>query len=230
MPKDLDKKERELRLVCEQIGQKASQKFRTARDAFRYVDSDKDGKVTRSEMRYFFLAYNFPKVVADRFFDHMDRDNSGEVDFQEFINFLGPYIQPAHTSDAYADDEEPRSNMNTAPRVRVPTGPPRKPAGDRKPAIDREFRDVLELIRIKAVQKFHNAREVFNFVDINYDGTINRNEMRAFFQAFNLPKEKADAFFDALDEDGSEDVEYMEFLKHVGPYIELPGIAAMMSG
>lgn len=208
--------ERQLRTMCEEIGLKASQKFRTVREAFRHVDSDKDGSISRSEMRYFFLAYNFPRAEADKFFDYLDKDGSGEVDYDEFVSLVGPFIQPDNLPINASGKREWR---NLAKRNASP----------RKCDIARDFQDVLELIRVKAVQRFSNAREVFNFVDVNYDGTITREEMQQFFGKFNLPEHRANAFFDRLDEDESGAVEYMEFLQHVGPYIELPGIAALMS-
>jgi len=215
--------EQQLRMMCEQIGQKASEKFRTAREAFRYLDSDKDGRISRGEMRYFFLAYNFPKVVADRFFDFLDVDGSQHVDYDEFLQLLGPYIQPEVKSNF--PDNLRKKSVRRRCRDAVPDQEDTRKRRD----IARDFRDVLELIRVRSAQKFSNAREVFNFVDVDYNGTITYNEMEHFFRKFNLPTEKAQAFFDRLDEDGSGDIEYMEFLRHVGPYIELPGIAALMS-
>eukprot|EP00397_Hematodinium_sp_SG-2012_P015089 GEMP01015361.1.p1 GENE.GEMP01015361.1~~GEMP01015361.1.p1 ORF type:complete len:329 (-),score=61.39 GEMP01015361.1:1852-2838(-) len=76
------------------ISQKAAFKFRNVRDAFRLVDVDKSGSVTRREMHIFFRQFNLPKRQADLLFDELDQDDSGEIDYVEFMDHFGSVIQP----------------------------------------------------------------------------------------------------------------------------------------
>merc|ERR1719284_794914 len=86
--------ERLMRAVCEQIQQKASQKYKTVREAFRNVDCDHDGYIDKSEMRYFFRAYDFTSDIADRFFDHLCSPGQKEIEYGQFIRFMSRYVNP----------------------------------------------------------------------------------------------------------------------------------------
>jgi len=79
--------------MLEFIGVKAREKFSHAREAFRCVDCNDDGQINLSEMRYFFRRFNSPEADADKLFDHMDGHNSGAVDYQDFVQLLGPFLE-----------------------------------------------------------------------------------------------------------------------------------------
>lgn len=92
----LTEAEREIqtKAIQDLITQKSAFKFRNVRDAFRLVDVDKSGTVTRREMHIFFRQFNLPGHQADLLFDALDRDDSGELDYVEFMDYFGSYIQP----------------------------------------------------------------------------------------------------------------------------------------
>lgn len=100
--------------------------------------------------------------------------------------------------------------------------------------IHQDFRDVLEQIRLKAPRRFSHAREVLRILGSGSssaeDGFLERCQARAFFRAFDLSADRADRFFEhlAAASDHGDTVSYRSFLKHVGPFIELPGIEAAM--
>lgn len=106
---------------------------------------------------------------------------------------------PAVTADQYVDSEQSR---------------------ERARKVQDEFGHVLNMIGAKARTKWSNPRELFRFAGGGgKDGLISREEMRHFFRCFNMPWQTADAFFEAIDEDGSGDVSHMEFMRHVGPHV-----------
>merc|ERR1712232_28940 len=91
-----------------------------------------------------------------------------------------------------------------------------------------EFQQALEIVREKAPQRFCHANEVLRMVDCDYDGRITRNELRHFFRAFGVSEEVADKFFKRLAIGNSSQVSHSDFVKLIGPYLELPGIGAVM--
>lgn len=203
--------ETEVQKYCKKIGLKAAQKYTRTRDALRYVDSDGDGVVTRSEMRYFFRAYDFGPEVADLFSNFLD-DGSGVVQYADFTAYISPYMDVQDNITAhFLDVEEP---------VFAPSTPASAGLDDRKrQEITGKFRGILEIIGSKAAQKFSNVRHAFRYVDCNHDGTISQDEMRYFFRAFNIPEDVADSFFEGLKEESSDFVDYNTFVGLMGPFI-----------
>jgi len=218
-PGPQEREDHELRAICEQIGLKAAQKFSTVREAFRYLDDDHDGKISRSEMQYFFRAYNFPNQTADRFFDRLDHDGSGEVEYSEFMKYVAPYVQPEPVVTSC--DSSPECSSGESTRAPSPLDCTSQPC-------DPEIQAILDFIGHKSKQKFSHAREVFRCVDCNDDGRISREEMRYFFRVFNMPESRADRVFDHIAGLGSGDVKYYEFVRFLGPFLDLPGTAAAM--
>jgi len=96
-PNKVDEDSEQMKKIKEVIGiisQKAHLKFKNVRDAFRLVDVDKSGLVNRQEMSVFVRQFNLPLQYGDLLFDAMDADNSGYIDYVEFMEHFGPVIQP----------------------------------------------------------------------------------------------------------------------------------------
>jgi Ca2+-binding EF-hand superfamily protein len=210
-------------MICEQIGIKAAQKFNTVREAFRYLDADHDGKISRSEMQYFFRAYNFTNQTADLFFDRLDGDGSGEVEYSEFMKYIAPYVQPENNVSGRCSPE-----CSSGASTRTPSPTQAGYTRQLPPVVNSEIKAMLEFIGAKARQKYSHAREVFRCVDCNDDGRISRGEMKYFCRVFNLSEAQADQLFDFLVDDVSKDVGYYDFVRFAGPYLDMPGVAAAM--
>lgn len=217
----------ELQSMCEQIGMKAAQKFKTVREAFRYLDADHDGKISRSEIHYFFRAYNIPAHIADRFFDKLDYDGSGEVEYGEITRYLARYIQSDYDNGGWSS---PESGSEASTRMPSPEDVVEPTVGDvqAKNPMDREVQDALTFIGMKAKEKFGHARELFRRVDCNDDGRISKKEMRYFYRVFNLSETGADKLFNFMGGELTGDVSYHDFVGLVGPFLELPGTQAAM--
>jgi len=220
------REEREMRSLCEHIGAKAGQKFKSAREAFRFMDADRDGRITQSEMRYFFRAYDLKNDTADWFFERLDHDATGEVAYDDFVHLMAPYIhmggecnkgRPFITPGTFSHDTSQSSTREPTPAET--TRCDRDEPGRLTPTVERDFQGLLDLVRDKVRQRFANPRECFRFVDGDQDGSISRGEMRYFFRAFNVPAEQSDSFFDCLDEGGNGEVEFNTFVKFVGPTV-----------
>ena len=46
-------------------------------------------------MRYFFRSYNVTEEVAEKFFDFLDSEGRGELDYGLVVNFLRPFLEGA---------------------------------------------------------------------------------------------------------------------------------------
>lgn len=211
----LTKEEKEMKRVLELISEKASQKFSTVREAMRHLDADLTGTVDRSEVRYFFRGYDFSDDVADRFFDHLDRERKEELDYPQFVNFLRPYLQGAVNGNPLGA----RSLTNQAGQIDAISskGKTREVSLEQ---VRLENHDLLKLIGSKARERFGNLQQAFRYVDGEKTGSITRSEMRYFFRVFNLPATVADDFFDIMDSGRTGLVKYKEFDMCLRPYLE----------
>jgi len=214
----LTKEERAMKEVLQLVSQKAAQKFSTIRGALRHLDSDCDGTVDRSEIRYFFRAYDFPDHVADKFFDYLDEDKKGELDYGFFVSFIRPFLEgaingnPVTARDLTAQPGAPDSVFEEM--IADETN------DDELVQFDREFQGTLRIIGRKIEERFGSAQAAFRFVDADRSGAIARNETRYFFRAFNLPQEIADKFHDAIDTNRSGEISVQEFCKVLNPYVK----------
>lgn len=137
------------------------------------------------------------------------------------LNEEGVHVEQLHRSLDYRGPWTPSASRG-----------PRELCRSRRVA-HQEFRDVFEQIRLKAPKRFSHAREVLRILgsgSSTEDGSLERSQARAFFRAFDLSADCADRFFEhlAAASDCGDTVSYRSFLKHVGPFIELPGIEAAM--
>lgn len=73
---------------------KVQTQYATVLKAFRQIDEDKSGKLSRDELRTLFTKFNLPYAALETVFDHIDVDESSEITFAEFQKHFGPIIQP----------------------------------------------------------------------------------------------------------------------------------------
>jgi Ca2+-binding EF-hand superfamily protein len=184
---------RQLELLLSDIGAKLPLKFRHPRDAFRMLDLERNGWITRSEMQSFFRGFGHQEDVANRIFDLVRDAEREEVDFKAFMKhfdcFLGPAFRQARRD-------------------------PMIPCDDRH--LESEVNKIAEVIKDRLITKYRNVHDAFRGLDLNRDGTINASEMRTFVRGFGMPLDAGDKIFAALDKDGSDEVQYDEFIAIFG--------------
>merc|ERR1719162_577258 len=157
--------EQELIEVCKQVAELAPQKFTNVREAFRYLRPDHNGRVSRSEVQYFFRAYGIEKVQANRLFAFFEPSEKDDIDCQEFIQFFREHI--------HENDEEPGLDGGTGASAcpSVPGTPALAAAaapGWLCAHISNEFYNMLQQVKEKAPQKFSHVREALRIVDLDY--------------------------------------------------------------
>jgi len=212
------RKDQELRQVCRQIAELAPQKFTSVREAFRYLRADHNGRVSRSQVLYFFRAYGVQSSQANRLFEYFERSGDDDIDCQEFIEAFRPHI---------AADDEPGIEVGSESAPGSFASPSNSSSMEPLVAkIANEFHYTLEEIRVKAPQKFSHVREALRIVDTDYDGCITQREMRDFFRTFAIDEAVADRFFNRLAKGGPGGANYHTFVQIVAPFLDLPGVAA----
>lgn len=213
--------EQELRDVCRQIAELAPQKFTSVREAFRYLRPDHNGRVSRSEVCYFFRAYGIQREQADRLFAYFNPSDKDDIECQQFVEYFRAQV---NTDLLEPDILTIGDNGSTAGSMPGSPAPLLNAVSVAKIAND--FHYMLEQVREKAPQKFSHVREALRLVDGDYDGCITQGEMRHFFRAFSIDEMVADKFFFTLAKGGPGGANYNTFVQVVGPFLDLPGVVA----
>jgi Ca2+-binding EF-hand superfamily protein len=254
----LSAEDQELHTVCQTIGQKAAMKYRNVREALRYVDADHDGWITRSEVHYFFRAYDVcSETAANKLFDKLDKNHVGEIELKSFVEYLGPYIRGEPISPAILMDcpilEEDEEQQKAAEEWQPPTaaakpGPkpspqgvlagagsalagmsPRMPQRGQVAQTDWTVTDWMQFLGRKSSERFTHVMDLIRRVDRDYDGSISRDEMRHFFSCFGLDPKVADMCWLGFRRPGHAEVDYMDFMRALAPYLDLPGVEAVLA-
>lgn len=100
-----------VKMVCDHIGEKAAAKHKNLQGAFRFVDRDFDAKVDRYEVRNFFRNYGSKTKLADRFFDRIDVEKEGKIDFHKFKEFFAPYIEPGYHAPVHGETQHRKERV-----------------------------------------------------------------------------------------------------------------------
>jgi Ca2+-binding EF-hand superfamily protein len=196
------------------IETKAGQKFKTVREAFRFVDSDQDGHVDQEEMRYFFRAYDIPPYVADRFFEFLDVEKKGELEYDYFINYFKPYVvRGVHGFFGISQAKRQSINfMGADDAAEVDVN--QEIEEQLEPELRAQLRRLMQDIGRKLPLKFKAPRDAFRELDLERNGRITRKEMQGFFRGFGYNEEVADKVFTLLAEGETNDVSFSAFMAH----------------
>mmetsp|Transcript_37627 Transcript_37627/g.99534 ORF Transcript_37627/g.99534 Transcript_37627/m.99534 type:complete len:308 (+) Transcript_37627:3-926(+) len=183
----------ELRELFKDLGRKLAFKFKHMRDAFRMLDLERNGRITRQEMRSFFRGFGHDEILADRIYDLLVDPDTDAVDFGEFMQqfevVLGPGFRCAQR----------------APLIQVSD-----------PSLSKEVNDIAIMIKDRMTTKYKRVSDAFRSLDLDKSGKISLWEMSIFLRQFGLPPEMAAKFFRALDEDGSGEIPYNHFVNLFG--------------
>lgn len=209
----LRKKQQEFQNLLDLVGHKAAAKFKTIHACFRTVDRDHNGTVDHEELAELFRSFNLQDEFAARFMDHMDPQQTGEIEYTELQQIIGQYIQPGY-----------KASQARRVGVRNDAG---KTVEQRKR--EAELNQLAEIIGAKAHAKYRCLRDCFRFVDEDKDGTVSRTECLRFMEVFGFPHSVGDHVYDLLlDKTGhSGEVDFHTFLSTFGPYIQ-PGYTAQL--
>lgn len=228
-----DPEERELRKVCELVGEKVQKRFQKPRDCFKCVNTGRDGCVTRSEVRAFFRAFNVPDETADRLFARLDTESSGLVAYRSFKGFVEEHMKVKERSESVSStvstrapspvhDVEPCDSVTDFASMSRPRSArlrrPQLTVAEMQRQLDRD----MKIIREKAEGKypsFRHLRQAFRWVDASNEGRVTRREARNFFRVFGVQETTADYMFTLLGAERSDEISYDAFFQVLGPVI-----------
>lgn len=181
--------------------------------------------VRRDHVRSFFGGLGLPPVMADDFFDTIDCDAAGRIDYRDITDFVGPFVERQAGGDSIAQ----------APTSAPPSSPPATQGQPNPLTLEQEleFQKITEAIG-KASQLKHSGdvRHVFRCVHPGRNGLVHRNAVRIFYRNYGYTEEVADRLFDYLDPESTGAIPYKRFKGIFEPYITRyeGGISAFPSG
>lgn len=164
-------------------------RFSDMHKAFQYVDMDRSGTISRSELERALEMWNvpMPKERLDRLWSEIDTDGGGEISYSEFVHALA--------RDA--------AQEGTAPTK-----------ANKKLTVEQQAReDLLQKTEDSLHARFSDMRKAFKWVDLDNSGTVNRAELERALDMWNvdIPPDKVDELWRMLDRDGSGEIDYREF-------------------
>ncbi len=207
---------------------KITDRFSTVRRAFRTMDKDKSGALTRIELKN--VLDTFCMEVGHDEFDELmnffDKDHDGLISYEEFLNTVRNEIQPQMYR---GDDSQLEASLK-------PSKPSSLPPSKRRPRrqLHTEHRasyhrpgylplKTLDELKIyhdflkKIASSFHSVREAFMGIDIHREGYITRDELKAVLDnfAFRMSNEQFEAMVNIFDQNHDGKISYEEFLEQV---------------
>jgi len=187
---------------------KSEARRRSLEKVYDYFDADHDGTVDKSEFHAFASladpAYTWEG--ADKMFSHIDKDDSGVIDKKEFVGYM-------HKATAKLPDEKFDGLMA---RYKTTAGT----------AMEAD----IERIRQKAAQppptktlltvekkRRNSIEKVFDYFDVNYDGSVDEQEFHAFARQADKAYTKTGArkMFQHIDKDSSGMIDKNEFVGYM---------------
>jgi Ca2+-binding EF-hand superfamily protein len=206
--------DKEYNKMVNEIGLSAAKKHTSVRKAFCEMDEDKNGYITSDEVAKFLRGFGYPnQACSDRFFNYLDRNNSGSIDYDEFVGVFAPYIQPAkgagesilpgkhspspalHVSKGFHDP----FSLESLPTARAP---PIKAAPNHMVA--KEIKHIVASINGKAEEKLGSIRKALRTVEKDSAGNVSRDGMKKFLRNYGVQDNAtSDKFFNSLDSDGN---------------------------
>jgi Ca2+-binding EF-hand superfamily protein len=179
---------------------------RELKRVFEEIDIDGSNSIDKNELARAMAKLNckLTRDEADLIFERFDRDNSGKLDYREYLELCG--------RDKSDRDREDRDRDYSS-------------GGSRSSRLQAEVDKIVDKIQRnmedelgKDVNKGRELKRVFEQMDTDNSNTVDKKE---FARAINklgvkLTTDEVDAIFERYDADSSRGLEYKEFLTLVG--------------
>jgi Ca2+-binding EF-hand superfamily protein len=179
---------------------------RELKRVFEEIDIDGSNSIDKNELARAMAKLNckLTRDEADLIFERFDRDNSGKLDYREYLELCG--------RDKSDRDREDRDRDYSS-------------GGSRSSRLQAEVDKIVDKIQRnmedelgKDVNKGRELKRVFEQMDTDNSNTVDKKE---FARAINklgvkLTTDEVDAIFERYDADNSRGLEYKEFLTLVG--------------
>jgi len=195
---------------------------------FRMYDKDKSGCIDTMEMRAMLLNFNIQMDDAnfDKLMRKIDPDGSGEIQYDEFLDFFGAAI-----SGGTADDENITTLQDTSAK-KIELNKKEKPM-EQMGFVSKE--QCLKILGQKVAAMFAQVRQAFRSFDLDKSGSISKFEFRRLLSRFclYLSDSNFDEVYREFDPDNGGEIEYDEFIGYFGEILapkETGGISRALQG
>lgn len=203
-PEDLGPSDDELRRAGRIIKNHMETRFTQIRKAFRTMDEDKTGTVSRDELKQVLMDMNLaigPEVVS-ALIDLADVDGDGDINYAEFAALM--------TSDdvlAVGGGQRRRTKKKAAPREEFrlyPGGP-----------TEQDLRKGQMMLRERINAKYNSLTAAFRTIDNDHSGRLGLGELKQLAMELNIVVDDAvlAGIIALADHDGGGDISYAEFAR-----------------
>lgn len=86
--------------ILRQMGQKAELKYRDIRSMFQAADVNGSGRLNIEETVELFAQFDLEAELASKFFNYIDKDGSGQIDWREFMAAFGSVFNEERSTTA----------------------------------------------------------------------------------------------------------------------------------
>lgn len=132
-------------------------------NAFRDFDTDRNGSISQSELRIILVKLGVSDGDVTKVFSAMDANKDGQVDYNEFVNWL------------YSADGDGAALASYVNRTEKP-----------EEALD-DFFDYLKKLKAQTMQsskgkeqlRFKKLKDIFDAIDLNGNGKVSMLEFKA---------------------------------------------------
>ena len=179
-------------------------------DAFRCLDRDGNGSVSKREFRAALpiLGFTNDKSVADAVFGELDSNGSGMIEYEELNKKLR---QGAGSSDELAPSLQPRA-VSFQVREKGASAAIRGSARDSRFKSTPLLEPSVDEIRASLLRSRTRVIDAFRSLDEDANGRVSKREFRAALPILGFKNRKSvvDAIFEELDTNRSGTIEYAE--------------------
>ncbi|CAJ1398106.1 unnamed protein product [Effrenium voratum] len=179
--------------------------------ALKLVYRDLGGGESERELavRHFFRGYNFTDEIADKFFDYLDEEKLGELDYAKFVNFIRPFLEGAINGTPLTARDLTKGK-GALDYVLEGLLDATEEGQEQLATFDAKFQDTLRVLARKVQERFGSLSAAFRHVDLDRNGIMTRNETRYLFRLCNIPEELANKYHSAVDTNGSGEISFQE--------------------
>lgn len=210
-------------------------RYKNMREAFRRIDLDASGFVSRDELEFALKSWRIPAKDAqiDAIMAEFDADGDSFVSFAEWCNGIkqasvasGPVFgrDDQHVTNRYRVLGDGRvlinDNLAGTPRPGEPRSAGRPdfkewdlPRSDGPPASPRQLQEASKALQDHIFVKFKLLKDAFRSFDSDKDGKLSYAELLSAARCFNLsiPQQHVLQLARGCDRDGNGYVDYAEF-------------------
>jgi len=220
--------------LLRQVGNQVDMRYKNLREAFRRIDLDASGYLSRQEVEFALQMWRIPvkDTQVDALMAEFDTDGDSLVSFSEWCSGLKQATTPSkavfgrgdqHVTDRYRVLGDGQvlinDNLSATPRPNEPRSAGRPdfrpwnlPRSD-KPASPTQIEEASRVLQDQIYVKFKLIRDAFRSFDKDKDGKLSHAELLSAVRCFNLsiPEQHVLQLAKQCDRDGNGYVDYDEF-------------------